>query len=176
MVTEERRKYNQDYYQQTKEIQKSRSIKWNKDHPEEKHQQNMSRLNEKIQWVKDNPEKRLAITRKYNKNNRDKVNEGNRRHRKERKNTLYKILGGYVCSCNGNNCYHNGKCNIIDERALQIGHKNDDGGKERKTGINRDKMYRFYILQPELAKEKLEVTCSNCNTVKEYERKQALIS
>lgn len=164
------------YYSKHQEEIKERSRRWTKDNPERKHQQNMKAITKKYQWVKDNHDKKVDANRKYNEANRDKVNAGNRRRRKEIKDGLYKILGGYFCSCQGTYCWHDGICGITNENVLQVGHKLDDGGKERKGGINRDKFYRFYLTQPELAKEKLEVTCANCNTFREADRKKTLLS
>ena len=61
------------------------------------------------------------------------------------------IIGGQRCV----------KCGFDDIRALQIEHKN--GGK---NFINQYEMYRFYVSNPEKAKEKLQVMCANCNWIK----------
>jgi hypothetical protein len=74
--------------------------------------------------------------------------------------TLMNILGGAKCICG-----------FSDSRALQIGHKFNDGATERNAFKNADKMYRYYIDNPKIARLKLEVTCANCNTIDMIERR-----
>lgn len=75
---------------------------------------------------------------------------------------LMVIIGGQRCV----------RCNFNDIRALQIEHKNGGGRKEARNFINQYEMYRFYVNNPEKAKEKLQVMCANCNWIKKYENNE----
>lgn len=57
-------------------------------------------------------------------------------------------------------------------RALQLDHKNG-GGRKEMIAIGVQQMYRQYLLKPELAKEKLQVLCANCNSIKRFENKES---
>lgn len=65
------------------------------------------------------------------------------------------------------------RCGFNDLRALQIDHKNGRGTEEYK-GVKNNilKMYRFYLKNPELAKESLQVLCANCNWIKKSENRE----
>jgi hypothetical protein len=60
-----------------------------------------------------------------------------------------------------------------DLAALQIEHKNDDGAVDRKrfggTCNNYDihKMIWYYLNHPEEARQKLQILCANCNSIKQ---------
>ena len=72
---------------------------------------------------------------------------------------LFDILGGAKCA----NCGYD-----KDERALNFDHIEDDGNTERKN-LNPASMPAYYIQNPKLAREKLQVLCANCNHIKKYE-------
>ena len=61
-------------------------------------------------------------------------------------------------------------CGFNDWRALQLDHKLGGGHKEIKKFGHQEKMYSYYYNNPELAKEKLQVLCANCNWIKRHER------
>lgn len=74
---------------------------------------------------------------------------------------LMVIIGGQRCV----------RCSFDDIRALQVEYKN--GGKiESRDFINQYEMYKFYVNNPEKAKEKLQVMCANCNWIKRYENNE----
>ena len=80
-----------------------------------------------------------------------------RKHRVE----LVEFLGG-VCV----------RCGVEDVRVLEVDHVDNDGAEDLKRyGINRN-MYLHYNRHPELAREKLQVLCSNCNSIKRYENRR----
>lgn len=83
-----------------------------------------------------------------------------RKQRPILKAKLFQILGGACC------CFC-GYCK--DTRVLQFEHINDDGYTDRKR-FNGSvmTMYRYYIKHPEEARQKLQVTCANCNLEKLY--------
>lgn len=61
------------------------------------------------------------------------------------------------------------QCGFSDMRALQLDHINGGGGKELRAFKNQYRMYRFYTEHPDIAKEKVQVLCANCNTIKKIE-------
>lgn len=64
------------------------------------------------------------------------------------------------------------KCGFDDKRALHIGHKNGDGNKDRKRFCSDYGMYKYYLDNRNEAKEKLEITCANCNLIKKFTNKE----
>ncbi len=57
-----------------------------------------------------------------------------------------------------------------DKRALVLDHKNGDGKEDRKE--RGSKLFRYYCLNLEEAKERLQVLCANCNMIKAMENKE----
>ena len=100
-----------------------------------------------------------------------KHNEKRRKYRDSHRKNIIKILGGNSCSCKGEDCWHEGKCNVKDERCSQLDHVNNDGYKERKSVSDYKELYRKYAKNPELTKKQLQVLCANCNWVKRFNRK-----
>lgn len=87
---------------------------------------------------------------------------GRTRYHKFR-NMLFEILGGVVCV----------KCGFSDKRALHFDHKNGGGKQDRKKFNNSSSMFLlYYVSRPELAKQKLQVLCANCNFIKMHEEKE----
>lgn len=80
-------------------------------------------------------------------------------HAKARE-ALFHILG-HVCAM----------CGHYDKRVLQFDHINGGGTKEHKTDFlnRRLHFYQFYVHNPNLAREKLQVLCANCNFLKRYQ-------
>ena len=144
---------------------------------------------EKIQkYLTENRDKILERNREYNilhadkkrewyQQNKDKVQENIRKYREEHpevqkrcnknyvikiRDQLFKILGGKLCT----------GCGETDERCLQFDHKNGGGIADvKKHGSSRE-MYRYYIANPDLAKEVLEVKCANCNWKKKFDNNE----
>jgi len=75
-----------------------------------------------------------------------------------RKNKLFEILGGRKCAI----------CGFDDDRALTFDHKLNDGTFDRTQKGGIVKAWVNYIKNPDLAKEKLQVLCSNCNQIKRH--------
>ena len=75
---------------------------------------------------------------------------------------LMDMLGGRICVICGYD---------KDSRALQIDHINGGGTKEYKPryGKSSYQMYRIYLKNPKLSKEKLQVLCANCNFIKRWD-------
>lgn len=56
-----------------------------------------------------------------------------------------------------------------DFRALEIDHKNSDGGKDRSRFKNQTEMILYYLSNIDEAFERLQILCSNCNRIKRHE-------
>jgi len=69
---------------------------------------------------------------------------------------LFETLGGLVCS----------KCGFDDWRALQIDHIFANGKEMRLT---KPGILNYYLDNPDMACEELQVLCANCNWVKRWE-------
>jgi len=96
-------------------------------------------------------------------NKTDKEREYNRKHIYGLRSKLFDILGR---ECK--------RCKFSDMRALQIDFIN--GGHVRilkqKFNNNVNKLYKFYVYQPELTKQELQTLCANCNWIKRHENNE----
>ena len=68
------------------------------------------------------------------------------------------------------------KCGFSDIRALQLDHIAGGGLKERDKFKGPVTMYYYYSKNLDIAKEKLQVLCANCNYVKRYENEEGHVS
>ena len=73
------------------------------------------------------------------------------------RNKLFKILGGKKCV----------QCGYSNELALAFDHIYSDGHLDRKS---KNYSMERYVKNPSLARDRLQVLCYNCNTIKEIER------
>jgi len=173
----DKKKYNTEYYQKTKEIQIKRSRQWREDNQDKVKEQNQYETTKqsKNEWVKKNPDKRKESVDKYYEKNKLECNKRNRiNYQKNRvkyllraklkyedqRNQLYEILGGKICI----------KCGY-DGTALNFEHINDDGPEDKKRIGGIKKQVYYYLNHPDEAKKKLQVYCANCNWEKELERR-----
>ena len=70
---------------------------------------------------------------------------------------LFKILGGKKCV----------QCGYSNELALAFDHIYSDGHLDRKS---ENYSMERYVKNPSLARDRLQILCYNCNTIKEIER------
>ena len=77
--------------------------------------------------------------------------------RETMKNNLFDILG-HKCV----------KCGFSDKRALQFDHIFGGGTQERKK-TNAYHVMKFYSENINIAKQKLQVLCANCNWIKKHD-------
>lgn len=82
-------------------------------------------------------------------------------HKKIRQN-IFVLLGGFNCI----------KCGFADKRALQIDHISGGGKKELEKFGGWCIMMSYYLKNPVLAKQKLQVLCANCNWIKRNENNE----
>lgn len=114
--------------------------------------------NNKYKTDKAYREKVNSQSRAWSKNNRESRNTSQRKIRLNRRKKLISILGD-ICA----------DCGISDFEVLQLGHRNDDGKKDRERFLGSDGKYKsdymcfYYIKHPQEAKEKLKLQCANCN-------------
>lgn len=74
----------------------------------------------------------------------------------QRRLDLIEILGGMECR----------ECGNYDERVLQIDHIFGNG---QEMPLNKTEIMEFYILNPDIAFEELQVLCANCHIIKTLE-------
>lgn len=134
-----------------------------------------------IEYNKSHPELQVARRQKpeakeYQKNYHKEWVQKNNKHfagymsqyiRKKRLEVI-KLLGS---RCSNESCQIIGGCNDI--RCLEIDHINNDGYIERKK-ISGVSAYLYYLRNPDEAKRRLQILCSNCNKIKEHERLASL--
>ena len=68
----------------------------------------------------------------------------------------HQILGEDICV----------KCDFKDKRAIDIEHIHGGGNKDRKQFSRRNLFLENIIKNPEKSREKLQLMCRNCNTIK----------
>jgi len=99
----------------------------------------------------------------YYKNRKEKITYASN-HGKETRHKLIRLLNPEI------KCV---KCGFNDIRALQLDHKNGHGYNDRKIfKLSGTSLYRFYLSNPELAKQTLQVLCANCNWIKKSGNKE----
>ena len=69
-------------------------------------------------------------------------------------------LGGFVCS----------KCGYDDPRALQIDHIFSNG---KEMPLQKNTIIQYYLENPDIADEELQILCANCNWIKRAENYEA---
>lgn len=129
-------------------------------------------------WRLRNPDK----VKNYRENNRKTINDNHKRWYENNKESALKdqrdrrkkirqeaitILGG-KCS-NPFNLNHGDF--LIDERCLTIDHVNNGGRQDRKRFRSVEKFYKFVIEQVKKGSKDYQCLCSNCNQIKEIERR-----
>jgi len=110
--------------------------------------------------------------KEYTKNNRDKINDRNRKWQEKNKDKMTSNHVKYVTKIRmllfkqlGYKCII---CGYNDIRALQFDHINNDGAKQRKIHGNSQKEYLYYTKHLDEVDVMLQVLCCNCNWIKQY--------
>ena len=84
----------------------------------------------------------------------------------EKRFQLMEFLGNR-CSCSRNGgCWHDGPCQVDDDRCLQIDHIRGGGSVDIRLRGGNGSMVVYYLKHLDEAKRNLQVLCSNCNWVK----------
>lgn len=113
-----------------------------------------------------NPEKYREYHRIYQKEHREKTSIWTKKNTQQiRYNVLIKIGGdkGIICV----------KCGFSDIRALCIDHINGGGRDDRKDKHSPVKFYKYILsLTDEESRQKYQILCSNCNSIKRIEKKE----
>jgi hypothetical protein len=123
--------------------------------------------------------KKAAYQREWRAKNRDKARKiskvANDKYKAEnpatRRNSARKHnhkVRQFIIDFFGGKCV---KCGFNDSRALQLDHIHGDGHKERKDSCGFSLSYRYKMVKehPELAREKYQLLCANCNWIKRDE-------
>lgn len=74
----------------------------------------------------------------------------------QRRLDLIEIIGGMECK----------KCHNNDERVLQIDHIYGNG---KEMSLQKSENLEWYIFNPDIAYEELQVLCANCHIIKTIE-------
>jgi len=99
---------------------------------------------------------RCQIFRKFNPDkNREELHRDNLK-----RGILIQFLGGKCAYCGYNE----------DLRAMNIDHIHGDGNEDRK--LRGSKIQRYYINNMDEAKNKLQVLCCNCHSIKTHENNE----
>ena len=114
------------------------------------------------QWYQRNKKHKIQKSLGYYYKNQDKIKAKRKIQHRETRKELFQLLG--------TECV---QCGFSDIRALQLDHKNGHGYDDRKKfKLSGTLLYQFYLKNPELAKEKLQVLCANCNWIKRDENNE----
>lgn len=121
--------------------------------------------------------------KEYRNKNKDKINRYsrkwfkiNRRHvlgkQRERRRKIRKeaiVILGAKC-VNPYNINHGDF--LIDERCLTIDHIKNGGNKDRRKFCSVENYYEFIIEEVKKGSKDYQCLCSNCNHIKEMERRE----
>jgi len=113
--------------------------------------------------------KKKQYLQEYYQRNKAKYDQRTRdyyRKNPEKRNLVYKKLRDNLLEIFDYKC---SRCGFSDIRALQIDHKEGQGHQEILKYGSSFKMYRFYLNNLEIAREKLQILCANCNWIKRSE-------
>ena len=112
-----------------------------------------------------NKEKKILYSKTYQEINREKQNryakiwrDNNPNPRAKLRIMLLQLLGNRCC-----------KCGFEDVRALQFDHIKDDGYLDKQRLKHANSIIAYYYKNPEIAKQKLQILCANCNWIKRFE-------
>ena len=124
-----------------------------------KHKERLQKLEE--EYREKNREKlRVKALKQYYKNPSKQALKSKTKRDKIR-DDLLAFLGGECVSCG-----------FRDKRALQLDHINGNGYKDKKFFSDMYVGYKYYLLNPVLANQNLQVLCANCNWIKKHENKE----
>jgi hypothetical protein len=150
------RENNLDKIKQYLDNTKEKRLKYYKDY-RELHKDNVK------EWYQKNRDRILQRNQEYRKNNPDMMRKHNKNFVINTRNKLFEILGGKLCI----------GCGETDERCLQFDHINGGGRKDVEKHKSSSEMYRYYIANPDIAKETLQVMCANCNWKKKFDNNES---
>ena len=83
-------------------------------------------------------------------------------------NERFRMLRLQLFNIIGMNCI---RCGYSKIEALQLDHINSDGREDRNR-FSATKFLKYYISNPQEARNKLQTLCANCNYLKRYENKE----
>lgn len=126
------------------------------------YQEHKEKINETTRkWCQNNKEKHQAYVREYIKNHREYYKKYGNNSNKRVRTRLMNLLGA--------RCNH---CGLEDMRILQVDHINGGGLKELKHFKGTNQMYKYYVKNPTIALQKLQLLCPNCNWLKRIDNNE----
>ncbi len=140
---------------------------------QKRHRESGGRQKYEVKYRKENPDKikrnqdrhektkkRIENKKQYKKTHQKEFKQYNLKSMNNLRVKLFELLG---CICKN--------CGFSDKRALQFDHINGGGTKQRRELKSQTQVYRFYVKNPQLAKQQLQVLCANCNFIKEMKKR-----
>jgi hypothetical protein len=125
---------------------------------------NKEKINERHRkWALKNKDKRREQMKLYN--NIPEIRERRIKRSKDYRDSMRLKIFDIL----GHECV---KCGFSDKRALQFDHINGGGHRERMSFNGGCELIKYYSLNPEMAKQRLQVLCANCNWIKKHDNKE----
>jgi len=59
-----------------------------------------------------------------------------------------------------------------NELTLQIDHIDGSGASDKRRFKGNATAYGYYLNHPEMAKDRLQILCANCNAIKRFEKRE----
>jgi hypothetical protein len=153
-------KLHEEYKERHRELDRKRDR--NRPQDKEYRKERWIKIKSDPELHKKHNEVTLIATRKFMENpiKRERKYTQAREIKREIKNKLFEILGGRKCV----------DCNEEREEVLQFDHIKNNGYEDRKKFYKHpETMRKFYVENPELAKQTFKVRCGNCNLLKRLE-------
>jgi len=129
-------------------------------HQKKYYRENKEQILEMIKKYRQSPEGIKCRQAYYLKNNQVILHKQHG-YQKNIRYQLFDILG-HECV----------KCGFSNKQALQIDHINGGGYGDRLSKGSPTAMYKYYINNPDEAREILQILCANCNWIKRAEQQQ----
>lgn len=151
LVTEQQREWNQQY--RLKNLDKFKAYR----------RQHYLKTREKSieyasRWNKEHADRVRNRARASYKVNVEKL----RKTKREIRLKLLRLLGDRCVFCGYDK----------NELALQIDHIDGSGASDKRRFKGNATGYRYYLNHPEMAKDRLQILCANCNTIKRFEKRE----
>lgn len=172
------REQDRNRYRENPEKAREKSKRYYHENPEKVKQYKEENRDKILEGLKQYRENNKDKIKAYYQENKDIIQEKIRKYRQEHpevqkrcnknyviktRDQLFEILGGKLCI----------GCGETDERCLQFDHKNGGGRKDVEKHKSSREMYRYYIANPDIAKETLQVMCANCNWKKKFDNNES---
>jgi hypothetical protein len=147
LVRKRNREASQRYRDRNPERHRQRMRTWRAENRERSREHSREWRNRKLATASPEEEARIR------KSERDKT----KRNQDKTRDAVFMAYGGYVCAC----------CGETEPKFLSIDHINNDGAKERKSGVYGGSGTAFYLwLRKNAFPAGYQVLCMNCQVGK----------